>query len=180
MEVIHSVDADTLVLKSTQGTTNNLERKEKCRRGSETFGIVPKSNALLVECGAAAEYKAAAAKLPIGGGAGTGSGTGNGAGVVEKGTGAGDTGAGAGGDTPPKKVFRLYSGSKLLDSFSGASEAQQIYEELVALFTTKPGVDVKIHLDIEVTSEKPFDDNTVRAVRENSANLGFDPSSDFQ
>ena len=42
----------------------------------------------------------------------------------------------------------------------------------------KPGVKVTIKLDIEASSSIPFDDNTVRAVKENSASLKLE-SSDF-
>jgi conserved hypothetical protein len=42
----------------------------------------------------------------------------------------------------------------------------------------KPGVKVTIKLDIEASSSTPFDDNTVRAVKENSVVLKL-KSSDF-
>ena len=86
--------------------------------------------------------------------------------------------SGGNGTTPQKKQYRNFFGSASIDPIKGALQFQNIMEELVSLFTTKPGVKVTIKLDIEASSSIPFDDNTVRAVKENSASLKLE-SSDF-
>lgn len=141
---------------------------------------------LLIECEAAAKYKADhAVKLPVSesteASKGAGSDIGKSVGTWPE-TSPGNTAVerGSGSDTQTRKKYRRYFGSVSLDSFSGAGQAQQIFAELVSLFTMKPGVNVKIRLDIEATSETPFDDNTVRAVRENGNALKFDSDSNFE
>ena len=77
-----------------------------------------------------------------------------------------------------KKQYRNFFGSVTIDPVKGTFQFQTIMQELVSLFTTKPGVKITIKLDIEASSPIPFDDNTVRAVRENSNVLKLE-SSDF-
>ena len=80
--------------------------------------------------------------------------------------------------TPQKKQYKNFFGSASIDPIKGTFQFQNIMQELVSLFTTKPGVKVTIKLDIEASSSTPFDDNTVRAVKENSVVLKLE-SSDF-
>ena len=77
-----------------------------------------------------------------------------------------------------KKQYKNFFASASIDPVKGTFQFQTIMQELVSLFTTKPGVKVAIKLDIEASSPIPFDDNTVRAVRENSIVLKLE-SSDF-
>ena len=78
----------------------------------------------------------------------------------------------------PKKRCKRYFGSVTLNPLQGPIDCQKIYEELVSLFTTKPGVKVTVKLDIEAEAESAFDDVTVRAAKENSKNLNLE-SSEF-
>ena len=52
-----------------------------------------------------------------------------------------------------------------------------VLENVISLFTAKPGVKVTVKLDIEASSPTAFDKNTiVRPVSENSKALGFTQS----
>ncbi|MFP4532700.1 MAG: hypothetical protein ACLFNS_08455 [Desulfobacterales bacterium] len=52
----------------------------------------------------------------------------------------------------------------------------QIHDEIIKLFSAKPGVTVTVRLDITAEFPDGFDENLQRAARENSAALGFDDS----
>jgi predicted AAA+ superfamily ATPase len=105
----------------------------------------------------------------------TGSGTG--AGIVT-GTGAGTTTGGGGTDgTGPggKPVLRRrFYGTAHLDAHTGRVQFDEIHSELISLLIAKPGVAVTVKLDIEAEAPQGFDENTVRAARENAKTLGFD------
>lgn len=73
--------------------------------------------------------------------------------------------------SPSKKQYKNFYGSIEIDPVTGTFQVQNVIQELVSLFTTKPGIHVSLKLDIEATSSVPFDDNTVRAAKENSAVL---------
>ena len=78
----------------------------------------------------------------------------------------------------PKKQYKRFFGTIELDPVTGALQLQNVMQELVSLFTTKPGVEVSLKLDIEASSQNPFDDNTIRAAKENSVVLKLE-SHDF-
>ena len=130
--------------------------------GEQVFSLGMDTQALLIECQTAAQYKADHTHQPI--------------------------------PTPPvnvigseikppqqdpaKKRYKRFYGAASIDPVSGALQLQNIITELVSHFTTKPGVKVTLKLDIEATSDNPFDDNTVRTVMENSTVLKLE-SSEF-
>ena len=77
-----------------------------------------------------------------------------------------------------KKQYKSFYGTIEIDPVTGTFQVQNIIQELVSLFTTKPGIQVSLKLDIEAISPTPFDDNTIRAARENSVVLKLE-SYDF-
>lgn len=143
------------------------------RYGEQIFNIMIDDAALLIACDYAAQYKADHAPKPQ-----QVHNTEPGIGPVTEIEDRREPALPQPEPTPAKKSYRNFYGAVSLDCFSGAGQTQQIFEELVSLFTTKPGVKTTIRLDIEATSETPFDDNTVRAVNENCKTLKFD-SSEF-
>ncbi len=60
-----------------------------------------------------------------------------------------------------------------IDPHTGRMDFDQIHQEIITLLSKKPGVSVKIKLDIEAESPAGFDEHTERAVRENCATLNF-------
>ena len=97
----------------------------------------------------------------------------------EDGTGAAQPVPGDGGGTMPQqtttqeKKYRKFNGAAMLKNTnaSAALEVQELVNEIVMPMAKLPGVKVKLKLDIEVVGEMPFDANTIRAVKENSAAL---------
>lgn len=72
---------------------------------------------------------------------------------------------------PRKKRF---FGSKTLDTLKAKIEFASLCEELILKFPAKPGVKVRVSVDIEATAEDGFDETTQRTIRENSKTLGLD------
>jgi len=67
-----------------------------------------------------------------------------------------------------------YFGTIELDPLDPVVKMSDVLENVIALFTARPGVNVRVKLDIEASSASAFDKNTVvRPVVENSKNLGF-------
>lgn len=67
-----------------------------------------------------------------------------------------------------------YFGTIRLDPLDPVIQMNDVLENVIALFTAKPGISVTIKLDIEASSAQPFDKNTVvRPVLENAKSLGF-------
>jgi hypothetical protein len=67
-----------------------------------------------------------------------------------------------------------YFGTISLDPLDPVIKVSDVLENVISLFTSKPGVEVKVKLDIEATSQTEFDKNTViRPVTENSRTIGF-------
>jgi uncharacterized protein len=100
-------------------------------------------------------------------GKGSGS-TGSGGGSI--GTGSG-TGSGTGGGASAKKT--MFFGSVELDPIKAKLQFSAVAEEVLMLFTQKPGVKVRISIEIEAESPGGFDDGIQRAVRENCDQLKF-------
>lgn len=72
---------------------------------------------------------------------------------------------------PTKKT--MFFGSLELDPVKAKLQFSDVAEEVLMLFTQKPGVKVKISIEIEAESLIGFDDGTQRAVRENCNQLKF-------
>lgn len=69
---------------------------------------------------------------------------------------------------------KSFFGTIELDPLDPVVKMNDVLENVITLFTAKPGVKVTLKLDIEASSDKPFDKNTViRPVSENSKQLGF-------
>lgn len=79
--------------------------------------------------------------------------------------------------TPPPSADaakKSFFGTIELDPIDPVVKMNDVLENVITLFTAKPGVKVTLTLDIEASSDKPFDKNTViRPVSENSKQLGF-------
>lgn len=150
--------------------------------GEQVFTLGIDESAILIENEVAASYKTAHAQpipVPVTDTATATAGsattpdtnaTGNG-GTTSAGTGAPTSGQ-------PKKQYKRFFGTIALDSVTGTMQLQNVMQELVSLFTTKPGVEVSLKLDIEASSTTPFDDSTIRAAKENSVVLKLE-SHDF-
>ena len=114
-----------------------------------------------------------------GGGAGAGGGAGSGAGGGEAaggGSGAAGGNDGAGGSTPPKAPATkktVFFGQVELDPVKAKLQFSDVAEEVLMLFTSKPGVKVKVSLEIQAEAPTGFDESTQRAVRENCNQLKF-------
>jgi predicted AAA+ superfamily ATPase len=89
------------------------------------------------------------------------------------GSGDASTGAssGSGGGASTKKT--MFFGSVVIDPIKAKLQFSDIAEEVIMLFTQRPGVKVRISLDIEAESLSGFDDGIQRAVRENCDQLKF-------
>ncbi|QJE02496.1 ATP-binding protein [Massilia forsythiae] len=64
-----------------------------------------------------------------------------------------------------------FFGSAELDPVKAKLQFSDIAEEVLMLFTQKPGVKVKVSIEIEASAPDGFDDHTVRAVLENCDQL---------
>jgi predicted AAA+ superfamily ATPase len=135
----------------------------------------------------AAERAAAIKENDAGTGAGSsskGESTG-GTSTTSTGTGGGSTGSGSGGSSGAgtgtggttrvsasiKKT--MFFGSVELDPIKAKLQFSDVAEEVLMLFTQKPGVKVRISVEIEAESSSGFDDGIQRAVRENCDQLKF-------
>ncbi len=98
--------------------------------------------------------------LAVGGGAGGGGGSG----------GAGGGSAGGGKPAVKKTVF---FGQVELDPVKAKLQFSDVAEEVLMLFTSKPGVKVKVSLEIQAEASTGFDESTQRAARENCNHLKF-------
>ena len=81
-------------------------------------------------------------------------------------------------DTPEdesKKSYRYFRGFIELDPVGALGEFKSIAEEIILNFTRRTGITVTVSVEIEAKSSDPFDDQLVRAVRENGGRLGIDP-----
>jgi len=76
--------------------------------------------------------------------------------------------------TAPTKT-RFY-GCASVDPILAKMEFNKIVDEVVAQFTSRSGIAVTIKIEISAEDPRGFDENLKRAVRENSALLGFEPA----
>ncbi len=77
------------------------------------------------------------------------------------------------GTTPAKTRFY---GCASIDPILAKIEFNKIVDEVVAQFTSRSGITVTIRVEISAEDPGGFDENLKRAVRENSALLGFEPA----
>jgi predicted AAA+ superfamily ATPase len=68
---------------------------------------------------------------------------------------------------------RMFFGTVDLDPVKAKLQFSDVAEEVLMLFTQKPGVKVRISVEIEAESPTGFDDGVQRAVRENCNQLKF-------
>jgi uncharacterized protein len=101
--------------------------------------------------------------------------TGTGGGGSAGGLGGGSTGTnGTGPDGGPlTKKKTMFFGSVTLDPIRAKLQFSDVAEEVLMLFTQRPGVKVRISVEIEAESPSGFDDGVQRAVRENCDQLKF-------
>jgi hypothetical protein len=74
--------------------------------------------------------------------------------------------------TQPTLKKQFY-GSTELDPFQAKRQLADLVDEVVVLFTSRPGVKVTIALEIQAESATGFDDGLQRAVKENCHMLRF-------
>jgi len=76
---------------------------------------------------------------------------------------------------PPIEITKTrFYGTVEIDPHTGRMDFDQIHDEIIKLFTGKPGVIVNLRLDVSAEFKEGFDENLQRAVRENSKSLGFE------
>jgi len=74
---------------------------------------------------------------------------------------------------PPPATMRFFHGDIEVDPFQAKAQLVDLVEEVVLLFTNRPGVQVRLCVDIEASNAAGFDENLQRAVRDNCRHLGF-------
>lgn len=79
------------------------------------------------------------------------------------------TGGGAAAQTPKKQFY----GSIELDAIQAKKQFADLVDEVVLQFTSRPGVKVRIAIEIQAESATGFDDGLQRAVKENCNVLRF-------
>jgi uncharacterized membrane protein YgcG len=89
-------------------------------------------------------------------------------------TGGGSAGGAgsAGGGAPIAKKTKFF-GTVDLDPIKAKLQFSEVAEEVLMLFTQRPGVKVRISVEIEAESPSGFDDGIQRATRENCDQLKF-------
>lgn len=79
----------------------------------------------------------------------------------------------AGGGTAQQPVKKQFYGSIELDAIQAKKQFADLVDEVVLQFTSRPGVKVKIAIEIQADSATGFDDGLQRAVKENCNVLRF-------
>ena len=152
--------------------------KEENRYIGFTFGkrtgVIMDSSLLLIDPVVAVAYKV---EEPLSGGV---IGGGSGGGLFGGNDGAGGQGrppVGRPGDEPvppvtARKKKRFY-GTIELDPVLAKTNFNNLVDEVLLQFTVKPGVNVKLTVEIEADTDAGFDDSLQRAVKENCSVLRF-------
>ena len=83
------------------------------------------------------------------------------------------------GGTAPQPVKKQFYGSIELDAIQAKKQFADIVDEVIMQFTARPGVKVKIAIEIQAESATGFDDGLQRAVKENCNVLRF-KNSEFE
>lgn len=78
-----------------------------------------------------------------------------------------------GGGAAPQPVKKQFYGSIELDAIQAKKQFADLVDEVVLQFTSRPGVKVKIAIEIQADSAVGFDDGLQRAVKENCNVLRF-------
>ena len=78
-----------------------------------------------------------------------------------------------GGSAAPQPVKKQFYGSIELDAIQAKKQFADLVDEVVLQFTSRPGVKVKIAIEIQADSATGFDDGLQRAVKENCNVLRF-------
>lgn len=89
------------------------------------------------------------------------------------GPGAAPGGAPAPRHTPKSRFYGTIS----LDPATAKFQFGQVVDEILLHFTTRPGVQITIKIDIDANAANGFDEQIVRTVKENARVLGFDPGN---
>ncbi len=79
----------------------------------------------------------------------------------------------AGGGAAPQPVKKQFYGSIELDAIQAKKQFADLVDEVVQQFTIRPGVKVRIAIEIQADSPTGFDDGLQRAVKENCNVLRF-------
>jgi len=79
----------------------------------------------------------------------------------------------AGGVAAPQPIKKQFYGSIELDAIQAKKQFADLVDEVVLQFTSRPGVKVKIAIEIQADSTLGFDDGLQRAVKENCNVLRF-------
>lgn len=77
------------------------------------------------------------------------------------------------GKSATQEIRRRFYGSIELDPIQAKKQFADLVDEIVLQFTTRPGVKVRIDIDIHAESPSGFDDSLQRTVKENSRVLKF-------
>ena len=77
------------------------------------------------------------------------------------------------GGTPKASVKKQFYGSIELDAIQAKKQFSDLVDEVILQFTSRPGVKVKIAIEIQADSTTGFDDGLQRAVKENCNVLKF-------
>jgi len=78
-----------------------------------------------------------------------------------------------GGGSTPQTTKKQFYGSIELDAIQAKKQFADLVDEVVLQFTSRPGVKVKIAIEIQAESATGFDDGLQRAVKENCNVLRF-------
>ena len=73
----------------------------------------------------------------------------------------------------PQAIKKQFYGSIELDPFQAKKQFVDLVDEVLMQFTSRPGMKVKIAIEIQAESSTGFDDNIQRAVKENCKVLRF-------
>lgn len=73
----------------------------------------------------------------------------------------------------PQTIKKQFYGSIELDPFQAKRQFADLVDEVVMQFTSRPGVKVKIAVEIQAEATTGFDDHVLRAVKENCQVLRF-------
>jgi predicted AAA+ superfamily ATPase len=76
-------------------------------------------------------------------------------------------------DKAKQSVKRHFYGTAELDPFQAKKQFADVVEEIILQFTSRPGVKVKITIEIQAEGDSGFDDSLQRAVKENCNVLRF-------
>ena len=87
--------------------------------------------------------------------------------------GSGGAGGSSSGGGKPAAQKTVFFGQVELDPVKAKLQFSDVAEEVLMLFTAKPGVKVKVSLEIQAEASSGFDEATQRAARENCNQLKF-------